>query len=251
MHAHVRPFRTTRTCNQMHERQPTREAIAAIRDHLASAHGRTDFDLVRDVSFVESNADSAVIVSLPESGISAARFTCKDPGCAGLIFAAGEPSYGHPERSAFVLFAHPELSATLLHGITDPQERAIVIEDWDRGRLGRLNVKAAHTRRAQSTKKEDRPTVTERRTRCQAFLLTRVRTGARVADAIADLDELRTTDPPTYRQLMRGPEIRTPETFKKYWSGIPIAVRNAARAQGALVRAAGTDPPVARPVGRA
>jgi len=32
---------------------------------------------------------------------------------------------------------------------------------------------------------------------------------------------------------MCGPDILKPETLRKYWGGIPIAVRNAARAAGA------------------
>jgi len=217
----------------MHEREPTPEAIQAIRDHLATAHGRSDFELRRDVAWVSNSPAGALVVYLPESGFVGARFVCKDAVCAGLIFLAGAPTYGHPERNASMLLAHPELSTTLLHGVTDPAERAMLLEDWDRGRLGQLQVTAAHTRRAQSTKKAGRPSVDDRRERCQQFLLARVREGARVADAIEALDGLRTTDPPAYRRCMGGPDIRTPETLRKYWSDIPIDVRNAARAAGA------------------
>lgn len=109
----------------------------------------------------------------------------------------------------------------------------MLLEDWDRGRLGQRELTAAHTRRAQSTKKADRPTVDERRERCQQFLLARVREGAGVVDAIEALDGLRTQEPSAYARLMGGPDIRTPETLRKYWSEIPIEVRNAARAAGA------------------
>lgn len=221
----------------MHERQPTPQAIAAIRDHLLGVHGRADFDLERDVAYVANNPAGARVIYSPESGFAGALFTCTDPGCAGWIFEAGAPSYGHPERNAWLLWAHPELSTTLLHRVTDPAERAMLLEDWDRGGMGRREVKAAHTRRAQSTTKADRPGVAERRRCCQQFLLARVRRGAGVADAIETLDELRNTDPHAYRRCMGGPDIRTPETFRKYWSDIPIEVRNAARAEGARVLA--------------
>ena len=229
----------------MHEREPTPEAIAAMREHLKRVHGRADFDLQCDVAYVGNSPEGAVIVYLPESGLSGPRFDCKHAACVGRIFTAGAPSYGHPERNAWLMFAYPELATTLLHGVTDPAERALLLEDWDRGRLGQRQLAAVHTRRAQATKKTDRPSVDERRKRCQQFLLARVREGARVIDAIAAPDALRTTDPSAYAPLMGGPDIRTPETLRKYWSDIPVDVRNAARVEGARVLAARAAPPSA------
>jgi hypothetical protein len=224
----------------MHEREPTPEAIQVIRDHLAAVHGRGDFELRRDVSFVDNNPGSAVIVYLPESGLSAARFTCKDEGCAGLIFPAGKPTYGHPERNTWLLLAHRELGTTLLGGVTDPAERAMLLEDWDRGHLGQLEVKAARTRRSMRTKKAARPSIDERRARCQEYLLARVRSGASVLEAVDALDALRGDEPHAYERLMCGPDILKSETLRKYWSDIPIAVRNAARVEGDRARAART-----------
>jgi hypothetical protein len=217
----------------MYETEPTPEAIQAIRDHLESEHGRTDFDLYRDVAFRDNDPEGAQITYIAEARGSAPRFVCADSECAGRTFLAGEPTYGHPARNSWLVRAHPELHTTLLHGVGDPADQAMLIEDWDRGRLGEREVKAAHTRRAQSTKKAHRPGVDDRRERCQQFLLARVREGARVIDAIDALDGLRTTDPPAYRRCMGGPDIRTRETLRKYWSEIPIDVRNAARAEGA------------------
>jgi len=225
----------------MHEAEPTPAAIAKIHTHLATRHGRGDFDLRRDVAYVGNNPEGAVIVYLPESGLAGAQFVCKDPACVGRTFSAGEPTYGHPERNSWLLLAHPELGTTLLHRVTDPAERAMLLEDWDRGRLGEREAKAAHTRRAMHTNKADRPTVDERRERCQAFLLARVRKGAIVNDAIAAVDVLRTDDPPAYFTLMCGPTGRSLETLRKDWTAIPIAVRNAARTEGARVRAASTQ----------
>ena len=91
----------------------------------------------------------------------------------------------------------------------------MLLDDWDRGRLGQREVKAAHTRCAQSTRKTDRPTVDARRRRCQQFLVAHVREGARVIEAICALDGLRSTAPPVYARLMGGPDIRTPETLKE------------------------------------
>lgn len=222
----------------MHERHPTPQAIAAIKEHLVGTHNRADFDLARDVSWVDNNPDSAVIVYLPESGISAARFTCKHEGCAGLIFAAGEPTYGHPERNSFLLLAHPELRTTLLTGVGDPADQSLLLEDWDRGRLGRARLAAVQKRHGMATKKADRPSVDARRKRCQKFLLERVRRGATVQDALDALDGLRTSDPYAYEHLMGGPDRRSTEALKKYWRAIPIAERNAVRAEGARARAA-------------
>jgi hypothetical protein len=222
----------------MHEREPTPQAIAAIQEHLVGTHNRADFDLARDVSWVNNNPDSALIVYLPESGISPARFTCKDERCVGLILPAGDPTYGHPERNAWLLLAHPELRTTLLAGVGDLADQALLLEDWDRGRLGRARVAAVRKRRSMATKKAHRPSVDARRTRCQDFLLGRVRCGAIVQDAIGALDGLRASDPFAYEYLMGGPDRRSTEALKKYWRDIPIAVRNAARAEGARARAA-------------
>ncbi len=224
----------------MHETQPTPAAIARIHTHLATRHGRGDFDLRRDVAYVDNNPAGACVTYLAETAISAPRFVCADPGCAGLIFVADDPTFGHPERNAMLLFTHPELSTTLLGGVGNPAERAMLLEDWDRGRLGKREVKAARTRRAMHTKKADRPVVDERRERCQEFLLVRVREGSTVYEAIAAVERVRTADPPAYFYLMCGPTGRSLETLKKDWRAIPIAVRNAARAEAARVRAAGT-----------
>ena len=221
----------------MHETEPTPEAIQAIRDHLATTHGRTDFELYRDVAFRDHCPEGAQITYLAETSISGPRFECNDTACAGLIFLAGEPTYGHPERNSMLLLAHPELRTTLLAGVGDPADRAMLLEDWDRGRLGQLQVKAAHTRRSMSTKKQERPRVEERRARCQEYLLVRVREGAIVNDAIAALDALRNDDLFAYERLICGPGILKPETLKKYWGKIPIAVRSAARTEGARARA--------------
>jgi len=222
----------------MHEREPTPQAVDAIRAHLLRAHNRGEFDLRRDAAYVGNNPADALVVYLPEDGLAAARFTCKHAACAGRIYLAGEPTYGHPERNTWLQLAHPGLSTTLLHGITDPAGRAMLIEDWDGGRLGQLEVTAAHTRRAMHTNKADRPTVDERRERCQAFLLARVREGARVDQALAAVERLRTSDQAAYFTLMCGPTGRSLETLRKDWTAIPIAVRNAARIEGARAPAA-------------
>ena len=217
--------------HQMHEREPTPHAIDAMRDHCRSAHDDTDLDLHRDVTFVGNIPADAKLIYLAETPTAPARFEC--PRCPGLLLAADEPTYGHPERNSLLLVAYPELGRTLLHGVSDPAERAMLLEDWDRGRLGKLQVNAARTRRSMRTKKAERPSVDDRRRRCQEYLLARVREGAIVGDAIAALDALSTEDPPAYARLMCGPDILKPETLRKYWGGIPIAVRNAARAAGA------------------
>jgi len=215
------------------ETEPTPGATQVIWTHLAVTHGRGDFDLNRDVAFAGNDPEGAQITYLAETPGSGPRFVCAHPTCAGKIFLAGEPTYGHPARNAWLLHAHPELGTTLLAGVGDPADRAMLLEDWDRGRLGQLQAKAAHTRRSMPTKKADRPSVDERRERCQDFMLARVREGTTVKDAIDALDALRTEDPRGYERLMGGPDIRTAETLRKYWGDIAIAVRNAARAAGA------------------
>jgi hypothetical protein len=223
----------------MHETEPTPAAIEKIHIHLATRHGRGDFDLRRDVAYIDNCPAGALVTYLAETPIAPARFECA--ACPGRIFVAGDSTYGHPERNSLLLLAYPELGTTLLGGVGDAADRAMLLEDWDRGRLGQREVTAAHTRRSMDTKKADRPVVDERRERCQEFLLARVREGARVNDALAAVERLRTSNPPAYFTLMCGPTGRSLETLRKDWSAIPIAVRNAARANGARVRAASTQ----------
>ncbi len=225
----------------MHETEPTPAAIEKIHTHLATRHGRGDFELCRDVAYVGNSPAGALVVYQPEAGLSGPRFTCLDASCVGRIYPADLPTHGHPERNSLLLLAYPELGRTLLHGVTDPADRDMLLEDWDRGRLGEAQVAAVQKRHGMATNKEDRPTVDERRTRCQEFLLVRVRKGAIVKDAIDALDALRTDDLPAYECLMCRPDVLKPETLRKYWGDIPIAVRNAARAEGARARAISTD----------
>ena len=203
----------------------------------------------RDVAYVGNSPAGARVIYLPESGFVGARFECNDAACAGLIFEAGAPTYGHPERNTWLLLAHPELATTLLHGVTDPAERAMLLEDWDRGAPGPApGQSGTHPPRACPPR---RPTARRSMSGANAarqFLLARVREGAGVADAIAALDALRTEDPPAYARLMCGPDIRNRRRFRKYWSAIPIEVRNAARAEGARALAAGARSGI-RPVG--
>ena len=222
----------------MYETEPTPEATQAIRDHLTKEHSQAEFDLHRDVAFRDNDPEGARINYLAETPGSGPRFACSDKSCEGRIFMAGEPTYGHPARNAWLLHTHPELRTTLLAGVRDTADQALLLEDWDRGRLGEARVTAVHKRHGMATKKADRPSVDERRTHCQEFMLERVREGAIVKDAIEALDDLRTDDPSAYVRLMGGPGARDTETLKKYWRAIHIAVRNAARTDGALARAA-------------
>ena len=60
--------------------------------------------------------------------------------------------------------------ARLTRGLGE-QERALVVEDWDRGRLAAARVVGIRRRRGIATKRDARPVVEERVARCQRFLL--------------------------------------------------------------------------------
>ena len=150
----------------------------------------------------------------------------------------GAPTFGHPDRNAWLARSYLELRTTVLQAVDDPAEQALMIEEWDRGRLSKALLKEVQKPLGMVTKTADRPNVSERRTNCQEFRLAEVRGGATVDDAIAALDSLRTNDPSGYARLMYRPGARDTETLKKYWRAIEIAVRNAARKDGAVARAA-------------
>ena len=216
----------------MHEHEPSAQAREQIARHLAEEHGRADLDLRRDVAFPGNDAGAeALIAYLAQSARASARFTCS--ACPGLIFVAGEPAYGAPERHVWLLLAHPELRTTLLAGVNDPAEQALLLEEWDRGNLGAAQVRAVRQRHSLRTKKADRPTVEARRARCQAFLLERVERGQSVEAAVGALVALRSVEPAAYERIMGCATAYAPETLRRHWRDIDRALRDAARATGA------------------
>jgi len=202
---------------------------------LASEHDQTDFELVRDVAFGDNAPATATIAYIAQSPTASVRFRCSR--CPGLIFLAGEPAHGDPMRNSLLQLAHPE-QEMLLHGAGGLADRALLGEELDRGELARGLVSTAQKRRGMATKKADRPTVDERRSRCQTFLLERVADGALVHEAIAALVDLRTDDPERYEQITDGTILYAKETFRRYWLALDISERNAARAAGEAARAA-------------
>jgi hypothetical protein len=120
----------------MREQEPTIEALEEIRAHLAGAHGRTDFDLRRDVAFPESTPEEARVAYLPETRFARARFICSE--CDGGIFIQGQSTGGRPERRATILHVYPQLGMIWRDGVRDATGLALLVKEWNRGRLGEV-----------------------------------------------------------------------------------------------------------------
>lgn len=212
----------------MHESEPLPEVVAAAGCHLAEAHGRASFDPERELTYPGHERAPALVVYLAETPRAAAGFACEI--CRERVFPV-EPSYGHPARNAQLLRDHPELETTLLRGVGNPDERALLLEDWDRGRIGQAQAIEARRRRGMATRRAARPVVEERRRRCQAFLLENyVALGTKEA-AIGALIALARHDPPAHERLTGRPTPLAPSTLNGYWKLIPLAERARARAQ--------------------
>lgn len=217
----------------VYETSPTEAAIAEIRAHLDGKHEGAELDLDCDVIWPGHEPAGARIVYLPERPSRHATFRCTD--CPAMIFPAGPPSSGHGDRNAFLRAASPHVQAALgtFHGAGD-QDR--IVTAVDSGALGRAVAVLVDRQTAQSTKRADRPIVEERRGNVQGFLLDEVRAGVTVTQAIERFDELRRDDFIRYVTLLGGETARSTETVRKDWHGIDIAVRNAARDEGAAAR---------------
>jgi hypothetical protein len=120
----------------------------------------------------------------------------------------------------------------VLHGVGDLEDRERLTTDWDLGRHARERLTHLDRRDGMATRAADRPVVDERRTRCQAWLLGRVRAGVTVETAIRELVALHRVDPGAYAALNGDSVARSVETFRKYWQHTPLAERNTARALG-------------------
>ena len=173
---------------------------------------------------------------LPETPRRPEGFACAL--CPGLLFF-GEPRYGDPKRNAQLLRDHPDPLWSMTRGL-DATERDLVVTEWDRGGLAADLATAIRRRRAMARSGVERPTVAERRGRCQEFLLDAYPKQGTVERAIAALVALADEDPVRHQQIVGRPYPMAAETYRTYWRDIPLARRAAAlaarRAQGKPTR---------------
>ena len=208
----------------MYEATPREDVLAAITRHLAEEHDRPGFDPQRHLTWVGHVGEEALAIYIRETASAPAGFTCLV--CEARVFPV-DPSYGHPLRNAQLLRDHPELRA-LTRGLVE-SERAVVVEEWDRGRLAAAQVREVRRRRGMATKRSARPVVEERIARCQQFLLGRYVELGRVAAAIGNLVDLAQSDPVAHGRIVGRPEPMAAETYRRYWQGILLERREEAR----------------------
>lgn len=215
----------------MYENEPNPEVQKEIRRHLVERHGRLDFDLRLDVFFAGSAPEGALIVYLPETAARQAGYTCAL--CPGLIFLAGEPSYGHPARNAQLLRDHPELWAKTA-GLSK-EERAIVLEDFDRQsrspNRGKGLLHDALRRKGRATMRARRPEVVQRIARCQEFLLDAWAELGTQELAIRALIDLARADPARHQRIVGRPYPMAYETYRDYLKQLAPEEREKIRAR--------------------
>ena len=208
----------------MYETSPHADVLAQISRHLGDEHGRPGFDPQRHVTWPGHVGEEALAVYIRETAWAPAGFTCLV--CDTRVFPVA-PSYGHPFRNAQLVRDHPELG-TLTHGL-GPDERALVVEEWDRGRLAAARVGEIRKRRGMATKRDARPVVQERVASCQGFLLERYVTVGTVSGAIEALVDLARSHPKAHRRILKQALGMSGETYRRYWRQIPLERREEAR----------------------
>jgi hypothetical protein len=208
-------------------RVPSAEVVEDMRRHAQDVHGVT-LEPERDVQGLAAQPADVWLTWEAQNFARPARYSCAR--CPGWTFGVGEPLYGDPVRNAFLLRNNPTLQA-LTDGLPIA-EREALIEAHDRGELGQALANAVAVRAAMRTKRPGAPADLERIARCQEALLARVELGLTVAEAIDELEALHKADPEEQQRIFGREYPYGFETIRKYWKGIPVPERNAARERG-------------------
>ncbi len=213
----------------MFETEPLPDVVAEIARHLATEHGHTDFELARDVAYKGNTPQGAVIVYRPETPTRPAGYGCGL--CPGRLFYPVDPTYGHPARNARLEREHPELRQ--LVAALDPDEAAIVIEDWDRGPAARSkeHLEEILQRQGRATKHTGRPEVVERKARCQDYLLAAWERLGTQDKAIWELIALADEDPSEHQRIVGGRYPMAYDTYHQYLGEVPLVRRAEVKAR--------------------
>ena len=220
----------------MYETSPHADVLAQISRHLGDEHGRPGFDPQRHVTWPGHVGEEALAVYIRETAWAPAGFTCLV--CDTRVFPVA-PSYGHPFRNAQLVRDHPELG-TLTQGL-GPDERAMVAEEWDRGRLAGTQLREVRRRVAMATRRSARPVVEERRVRVQRFLLERYVELGTVEATIGALVDLARIDPVANERIVGRPQAMSIETYRRHWHTIPLERREEARRRRDAARSPGAQ----------
>jgi len=214
----------------VYETEPHREVLADIARHLEEVHARTDFEVARDVADRGNAQEGAVIVYRPETPRAPAGYECAL--CVGQLFYPVDPTYGHPARNAQLLRDNPRLREDVL-GL-GPDDAAIVIEHWDRGRATRgkkvleeieAEQKAALVKESEATARAQRPEVLARITSCQEYLLEAWERLGVQDQAIWELIDMADNDPDRHREIVGRRYPMAYETYRQYLKDVPLERR--------------------------
>jgi hypothetical protein len=217
----------------MLEDQPLPPVVASLRRHLLEEHDFPDFELERDLYWEQNPAGSPRAIYLVEVDDRPPGFKCQE--CGQRIFS--EPSYGDPRRNQALRRRYSAALAPLLRGLLN-EEQEKVISDWDRGRFAHRNLERIERKDAQRVRRTSDPEIMRRIVACQAFLLEHYREHANKEQAIEALCALAKTDPERHYEIFRRNHPYSRETYAGYWKQIPIAERQAAKAEGLKLIAA-------------
>jgi hypothetical protein len=211
----------------VYEDEPLERVIKALECHLLEEHSFADFELERDLLWEHNRPDSPRAIYLPEVERRPPGFICQE--CGSRIFST--PSFGSLQRNQALRQAHASELSPLLRGLAaEDQER--VIEDWDRGRLAAGNLERIGRKDAQRVKQARDPATTRRIERCQRFLLDHYHEHANKEEAIDALIALAKEDPDRHYEIVGQAYALGRDALSRYWKLIPIAERQAAKAEG-------------------
>lgn len=198
--------------------EPPRSALAQMRRHLVDEHGEADFRPERDLYLGgEARRHSHVLTWNPGN----ATFHCDR--CPGSVFWTGEITESMVERAQlFNDDLRPHL-AGLDRRERDAMTRHYLRGDLNRERLRQLQGAGARRRAGSSS----RPTVAERRSNVQAWMLDRYVELGTVERVLVAAEELQREDPDAW--LAFAFRRLAGDTLRKYWQDVDPDAKEDAR----------------------
>jgi hypothetical protein len=144
-----------------------------------------------------------------------------------MVFIAGPPPYGDPERNQILQLHDPALRAVLAPLPRDTWDA--VTEAWDRGDYQRTVAEQAVGKSQQRTKPRSDPATHRRRTGAQEWMLEHYAQIGRLEEVLDELDEIIQTDPQRRVAILGAGKAIGRETLRRYWKQIPTIRRATAK----------------------
>lgn len=201
---------------------PPASIVALMKAHLCAEHGYSGFRLKRDLYLGGERKASQHLISNP------LYITFRCELCPGKVFWTGTIT----EKMVRGAQLFDPAIAAQLTGLVEQADRDELTRHHLEGTASREDLR--HLRGADSKRRRamgKRPETEKRIALLQAWMLGQVRIRGGVLERVLEeAERLQRDDPETWASLSERP--LSAETLRDYWQDIPIAEREAARAEG-------------------